>query len=104
MEPEAYSQPVVGPALRIGKAELKWEEPNSISKSAERRSKSTKHLSPVDARVVFEAGIDELTTSFMEMENFGTTAVYYSWHVGFFFIVACNKFQLFFFCYHTRNT
>ena len=36
---------------------------------------------PVDLRVTFESGVEEEVTSHLEMENCGTTAIYYSWMV-----------------------
>jgi len=38
-------------------------------------------LEPVDLRVIFESAVGEMTTSHLEMENCGTTAIYYSWQV-----------------------
>ena len=36
---------------------------------------------PVDLRVTFESGVEEEATTHLEMENCGTTAIYYSWKV-----------------------
>ena len=69
--PEGLPQSLVGPALTIGGHLLKWEG----------RPKTNSSLAPIDLRVNFESAVEDMTTSHLQMENSGTTAVYYSWKV-----------------------
>ena len=71
--PDAFTQPIVGPALMIRGHLLKWAglpQPDGRTGSE-----------PVDLRVTFESGVEEAATTHLEMENCGTTAIYYSWKV-----------------------
>ena len=74
--PDAFTQPLMGPALTIRGHLLKWEGPPKPDlKSGPTGSE------PVDLRVTFESGVEDEVTSHLEMENCGTTAIYYSWKV-----------------------
>ena len=70
MLPDTFTHPLVGPALTIRNHLLKWEGAPSGETSSEL----------VHFRVLFEAGIEEVT-SCLDMQNSGTTAIYYSWKV-----------------------
>ena len=74
MLPETYSHPLMGPALTVDGHLLKWEGPP--------RPGSKSSLEPVDVRVTFESGVEEEVTSYLTMENSGTSSIYYSWKVN----------------------
>jgi len=86
LQPDTASLPIIGPALRIGGELLKWEGPpaglnGSKVHSGRQEGRRGHDLEPVDLRVIFESAVGEMTTSHLEMENCGTTAIYYSWQV-----------------------
>ncbi|KAL5516236.1 hypothetical protein EMCRGX_G001519 [Ephydatia muelleri] len=71
LQPIVCSLPAVGPALRIGAHLVKWEGPPDTTLQQAQ--------DPLEFRVLLEAGLDEMATSHLRLENCGTTAVYYSW-------------------------
>ena len=84
MLPDTHSEPLLGPGLTIGGHLLKWEGPPKPDLES-----SLTALEPIDLRVTFESGVEEMTTSHIAMENSGTTALYYSWKVH---ICTCSLF------------
>ncbi len=68
--PDVAPQPIFGPTLRLATKLLRWEEPGG---RGERKG--------VRERVLLESGVGEMTTSYLAMENTGTTALYFSWQV-----------------------
>ena len=51
------------------------------------------HKQPTELRVNFEGKPKKMTTSYLEMENCGTTAVYYSWQVCTVYMFVCLSSQ-----------
>ena len=70
MQRDVTTQPILGPALRVGQQLLQWEGPPTA-----------KAQNPLEVRVLFESSVGERITSHLDMENCGTTAIYYSWQV-----------------------
>ena len=70
--PVLLSEPVIGPAMRVGGRLLRWEGPPCSTSDASE---------PLELRVVFESNTGDISTAHLDLENCGTAAVYYSWLV-----------------------
>ena len=74
LQPNVCNLPAIGPALKIDTCLVKWEglpDTQGDQPCGE----------PLEFRVLLEAGLGEMTTSHLQLENCGTTAIYYSWQV-----------------------
>jgi len=69
--PDVYSSPIFGPAIRFAGEILQWAGDGHSSEGK----------IAVDARVTFETFAGCRSTSFLEIINLGTTAMYFSWKV-----------------------
>lgn len=69
--PDVYSAPVFGPCIQFNGQLLQWSGD----------SFSNKGKVATDARITFEASTGFRVTSILEIENLGTTAIYYNWKV-----------------------
>lgn len=67
--PDVTPSPIVGPALSLAGQLLRWEEPGGEGEG-------------LCERVLLESEVGEMSTSHLDMENTGTTAIYYAWQVS----------------------
>ena len=67
-QPDVTSHPLVGPALRVADQLLTWDQEGEMARGP--------HV-----RVLFEADVTKLASSYLCMQNCGTTAIRYCWEV-----------------------
>ena len=69
--PDRLPESIIGPSIRFAGQPARWTgEPNTFQGQL-----------AVEARVAFESLAGDRTTSFLDIENDGTTAIYYHWKV-----------------------
>lgn len=68
---DVIPQPIFGPSLSIGGHTAQWNGPRSKGTSAGQVG--------VPCRVIFEANVGDRITSYLNICNDGTTAIYFSW-------------------------
>ena len=71
---DVIPQPIFGPSLSIGGHTAQWNGPRS-------KGTSTGQVG-VPCRVIFEANVGDRITSYLNICNDGTTAIYFSWKVS----------------------
>ena len=67
-QPDVISHPLVGPALKVADQLLTWDQEDEMETAPR-------------LRVLFEADVTKLVSSYLCMQNCGTTAIRYSWEV-----------------------
>lgn len=70
--PDVYSLPIFGPAISFAGQLVHWTGNES----------GFEHQVAVDARVSFESYAGCRSTSILEIDNVGTTAIYFNWKVS----------------------
>ena len=71
--PDVHPQPVFGPSLLFAGQPARWTGDGC----------SFSDQVGIEARVTFETHASQRTTSYLELVNDGTTAIYYDWKVVF---------------------
>lgn len=69
---DVIPQPIFGPSLSIGGHTAQWTGP---------RGQGITGQVGVACRVIFEADVGDRVTSYLNICNDGTTAIYFSWKV-----------------------
>ena len=69
--PDVHPMPIIGPSLIFNGQPARWTGNVCAEKSA-----------GIEARIAFEAYTTRRVTSFLEIVNDGTTAIYFDWVVS----------------------